>query len=91
MKLYFYIFKIKTYIFFFRMYVIRYYGRFSKAIHNSVDIQYFRAIATSRTANSTVDKSSQTDPYQEGEQRVENKRVTPQGEAISVEQSFILL
>ena len=89
MKLYFYIFKIKTYIFFFRMYVIRYYGRFSKAIHNSVDIQYFRAIATSRTANSTVDNATQTDPYQEGEQRKQDKGVTPESKGISLDQSWL--
>ena len=91
MKLYFYIFKIKTYIFFLKLYIIKYYGRFSKALHNSVNVHIVGQTAGSRK-NITRTIGTQTiDSTETGEQRVENERIAPQGEAISLDQSWLAI
>ena len=90
MKYNFYIFKIKTYIFFLKLYFIKTYNGLRKKVLDRVDIQYFREIATSRKSiTRTIE--TQTDPLQEGEQRKQDKGVTPESKGISLDQSWLAI
>lgn len=91
MKYNFYIFKIKTYIFFLKLYFIKTYNGLRKKILDRVDIQYFREIATSRKSITRTIGTQTIDSTETGEQRKQDKGVTPESKGISLDQSWLAI